>query len=223
MKNDIVTFKGSREGLIVYCQEDADWDGVLECLEERLQGKEGVFFEGASVLIDTGERLLSPEQVSSLWGIFQRNGLTVKSIKMEKRETSVKTKLGTRVEMGIQREDEINKLSTLIVKRNVRSGQDITFAGNIIIFGDVNPGAEITASGYIVVFGELRGTAHAGASGDEDAWVGAISLQPTQLRIANYITRAPDEEPQYPEIAEVWEGSIVVREMRRLANYFISQ
>jgi len=41
--------------------------------------------------------------------------------------------------------------------------------------------------------GKLHGTAHAGAFGDDEAVVCALDLSPTQLRIARYITRSPDE------------------------------
>jgi septum site-determining protein MinC len=72
--------------------------------------------------------------------------------------------------------------------------------------GDVNPGAEIVCSGDILVLGALRGVAHAGAEGKTDAIVFAFRLEPTQLRIAHLISRAPDEklpQPQGPEVARV--------------------
>ena len=62
-----------------------------------------------------------------------------------------------------------------------------------MVLGDVNPGAEIVAGGDIIIFGALRGIAHAGASGNEDSVVVALQLQPTQLRISQYIARAPEK------------------------------
>lgn len=103
---------------------------------------------------------------------------------------------------------------TLLVRRTVRSGQRIFYAGNVVVLGDVNPGAEVTCTGDIVVMGRLRGVAHAGAGGNVGARVMAFRLQPTQLRIAHYISRAPDgvdEEPQWPEVASVNEGVIEIQ------------
>ena len=103
--------------------------------------------------------------------------------------------------------------NTILIKRTVRSGQSIQFDGNVVILGDVNPGAEIIARGNIVVMGALRGVIHAGATGNENATVAAFRLQPTQLRIANHITRAPDGEymaPNYPEIARIKDGVVVI-------------
>jgi septum site-determining protein MinC len=81
----------------------------------------------------------------------------------------------------------------------------------VIVIGDVNPGAEIVAGGHVLVWGRLRGTVHAGATGDEEAIVCALDMSPTQLRIAGYITRSPDERRRHPrpEVAAVRDGQIV--------------
>jgi septum site-determining protein MinC len=54
---------------------------------------------------------------------------------------------------------------------------------------------------------------HAGTSGNEKAVIAAFSLQPTQLRIASIITRAPDGKslkPRCPELAKIKDGVIVI-------------
>ncbi len=113
-------------------------------------------------------------------------------------------------------EQEIEKRSaeikeTIYHEGTLRSGQNIVSEGHLIILGDVNPGAEISAAGNIVVLGQLKGIAHAGAEGDKNATVAALKLIPTQLRIADIITRAPENDGNteyYPEIAKIKEGSI---------------
>ncbi|CEP67055.1 Septum formation inhibitor MinC [Moorella glycerini] len=103
---------------------------------------------------------------------------------------------------------------TFLVCRTVRSGQRFKYPGNVVVMGDVHPGGEIVASGHVIVMGTLRGVVHAGAEGDEKAVVMAFRLQPTQLRIAGYITRAPDDEGQNgtgePEIARVQDEAVVI-------------
>ncbi|HBN97146.1 MAG TPA: septum site-determining protein MinC, partial [Firmicutes bacterium] len=97
------------------------------------------------------------------------------------------------------------------VRRTIRSGQRLHYDGNVVVMGDVNPGAEIVCTGDILVLGSLRGVAHAGVEGKVDATVFAFRLEPTQLRIAHVISRAPDEklpQPSGPEIARVVENSI---------------
>lgn len=109
--------------------------------------------------------------------------------------------------------DQVGEDNTILIKRTMRSGQSVHFDGNVIILGDVNPGAEVIASGNIVVMGSFRGIAHAGAMGNENAIVTAFRLQPTQLRIANHITRAPDGDytpPEQPEIAHIKDGVVMI-------------
>lgn len=108
---------------------------------------------------------------------------------------------------------EIDGENTILLQRTLRSGQSIRYPGNVVIMGDVNPGAEVVAGGNIIVMGNLRGVAHAGATGNEDALVAAFRLNPSQLRIANHFTRAPDgkyPEPQQPEIARIAGGTLVI-------------
>ena len=94
----------------------------------------------------------------------------------------------------------------------LRSGQKLFSEGHLIVHGDVNPGAELKALGNIVVLGTLKGIVHAGAGGDRSASVSAIVLSPTQIRIADVITRAPDEQlsPTNPEIAYIMEDRIYI-------------
>lgn len=111
---------------------------------------------------------------------------------------------------GGTKEEESN---TLLHKRTLRSGQRIDYDGNVVVLGDVNPGAVINCTGDILVFGTLRGVAHAGAQGNAKAVVVAFRLEPTQLRIAQYISRAPDGEtaaPTGPEMALVKDDQIQI-------------
>jgi septum site-determining protein MinC len=109
---------------------------------------------------------------------------------------------------------------------NLRSGQVLRKTESIVIIGDVNPGAHVISGGDIMVWGRLRGIAHAGAEGNRRSVVAAIDFVPTQLRIANLTTIAPEQkqkksrgvglmfwkkEPErHAEIARVIDGRIVV-------------
>jgi septum site-determining protein MinC len=103
--------------------------------------------------------------------------------------------------------------TALVVTKTLRSGQAVRHDGDVILLGDVNPGAEVIAAGHIVVMGALRGLAHAGCTGNRSAFVAAVRLRPTQLRIAGVVGRAPDqEEPAQPvpEVARLRDGMIVI-------------
>ncbi|WP_242968268.1 septum site-determining protein MinC [Sulfobacillus sp. hq2] len=113
-------------------------------------------------------------------------------------------------------EDEARRHPTLLIRKTLRSGQNVRYYGNVVILGDVNPGAEIRAGGDIIVMGWLRGMAHAGADGNDQAMVAAFRLNPTQIRIAHFIGRSPDAEdatlPAFPEFAEVRDGQLIIEQ-----------
>ncbi|MCL4521978.1 MAG: septum site-determining protein MinC [Firmicutes bacterium] len=142
-------------------------------------------------------------------GLPQGSSLGHSGTEMESEPSSHNTQV-----VGDDWEYEALKNPTLMIRRTLRSGQRVHFHGNVVVVGDVNPGAEITAAGDIVVMGWLRGVAHAGAYGNVRSMVSAFRLNPTQLRIAHLIARAPDDVdeqlPEVPEFAEVREGHLVI-------------
>ena len=131
-------------------------------------------------------------------------------------------------EIPVQTEAEVSSISeladiehyltksALAVRKNIRSGQKISYDGTLIIFGDVNAGAELEAAGHILVLGALRGVAHAGCKGDKKAVIYANQLRSVQLRIADLIARAPDGENtkrNIPEIARIIDNYLVIEEV----------
>jgi septum site-determining protein MinC len=104
------------------------------------------------------------------------------------------------------------------VQRTLRSGTVLRFDGDLYVFGDVNPGAQVIATGNITVLGALKGTAHAGAGGDESAFILAFDLRPMQLRIGRLIAIPPDRRSDGtldPEMATVRDGQVVIDAWRR--------
>lgn len=116
--------------------------------------------------------------------------------------------------MAEQWSSTLSNKPTMLVQRSLRSGQNVNFDGNVVVLGDVNPGAEIIASGHILVMGALRGLVHAGATGEDAATVTALTLAPTQLRIASHITRPPDggadDTNKPPETARIRDDAVII-------------
>ena len=98
----------------------------------------------------------------------------------------------------------------LYMEMTIRSGVEIRHPGTVVILGDVNPGGIVVASGDILVWGRLRGVAHAGANGNSECLIMALQMEPTQLRIADAVARAPEKAPTqfHAEVAYVTSGGI---------------
>jgi septum site-determining protein MinC len=214
-----ISFKGTREGLLITLGEGA-WHDILNELAMQLSrpGAQS-FFKGARVILETGQRPIAVTELEELIALFAQHEMTLSSV-MGERQTQeafdqVQASLPAPESLTQGSADGLPADAThaLLIRRTVRSGQVIRHAGTVVVIGDVNPGAEVIAEGDVIVWGKLRGVVHAGASGAENAMVGALILAPTQLRIGGYIARAPDEKraSSWPaEIARVRDGQIIV-------------
>ncbi|MGI6434332.1 MAG: septum site-determining protein MinC [Syntrophomonadaceae bacterium] len=166
--------------------------------------------QGTEICLDIGQRRLTNRELKELELVLLSHGLYLSDMIHHQEDKD-----------AVEDRPLIDKMphyqETLLLCKNVRSGQKMACRGNIVILGDVNPGAEIVAGGNIVVMGCLRGMAHAGALGDENAVISAYRLSPTQLRIANHITRPPDNEvvvAKDPELASIKDGKVVIERLK---------
>ena len=85
----------------------------------------------------------------------------------------------------------------MIIDTPVRAGQRVYAHGcDLIVTAAVNNDAELIADGSIHVYAPLRGRALAGASGDSDARIFALSMAPELVSIAGYYRTFEDGLPR---------------------------
>jgi septum site-determining protein MinC len=190
--SNLIAIKGSKDGLRLQLDEQADWPEVVEAL--RGQFSQGAnFFHGAQIIVDIGERALSDEQLSTLLALMKQHGVRPESLASTARESRNAARAAGLAARPLTRAPEPEERGEAgFIARTVRSGQVLRHHGHITVLGDVNAGGEIIAGGNVIVWGRLRGTVHAGALGDRAAIIGALELAPTQLRIADLIARSPE-------------------------------
>ncbi|MGB9792319.1 MAG: septum site-determining protein MinC, partial [Thermacetogeniaceae bacterium] len=172
------------------------------------------FFQNTSVNVDIGRReALSPEELASLKEILSSRNIQLKNVilnnhRSENRRYAEEKVFPREIEGG-----DGNR--ALMVTKTIRSGQSLYYPGTVVLMGDVHPGGEIAAGENIIIWGSLRGVAHAGRNGNEKAFIIALHLAPSQLRIAHYVACSPgrhSDVPVVPEIAYVVDKRIVVEE-----------
>ena len=93
-----------------------------------------------------------------------------------------------------ERVAEMDSHSGQFYKGNLRSGQVLEVETSVVVIGDVNIGAKVVSKGNIIILGNLKGNAFAGAGGNKNSFVLALGMQPIQIRIADFIARAPDNQ-----------------------------
>jgi septum site-determining protein MinC len=212
-----VQIKGIREGLLITLEE-APWPAQSAALLEHI-GQQLEFLRGGRLILDVGNQVLRPTELSRLRDTLSDQGLTLWAVlsgspvtERTAQDLGMATRLARPKPEGRTHSPEtaLSGEQAVLVRRTLRSGVSLQHHGHVIVIGDVNPGGEIIAGGDVVVWGRLRGVVHAGAEGDEGAVVCALDLSPTQLRIAGQIALAPKRrgKPQ-PEIARLKDGQVV--------------
>ncbi len=205
MEDKGVVIKGSSEGITVYLKEEIELEELKVSLIEVFRRRKN-FFGNAVVEINVGNRDCSQKQLEEIIEIVdEHSNIFLKKICNKKGKVLVDLTRErfnpSKARESLSKDGE--KIGeTLILKKTVRSGQQIKFDGHIVILGDVNPGAEVVAGGDIIVMGTIRGVVHAGTSSDKNASITALRLLPTQMRIADIICRSPDEETSVPDVPE---------------------
>jgi len=199
-KNNSVIFKGGKDGIVIILSEYADFESIEESLREKIRSS-SKFFADATTTITFKGKQLSEGEIESLIEII--NAETDLSISFVDDLTGTFSAAIKDIDEDIDDEaqekqkprsmDEVPTDGAYFHQAGLRNGQAISHSGSVVVLGDVNAGAEIVAVGNVVVFGAIRGMVHAGAAGDETAFVCALSLLPTQLRIADKITYFPKE------------------------------
>lgn len=201
-----VTIKGINDSLVFILSDQCDFEQLIEELRYTIHTSHQQILTGPDIHVEVklGKRLLTDEEEQAIREVFKtKENLIVQSISSD---VPVET-------------DEPDEPQLRVLKGIVRSGQTIIEDRPILYVGDINPGGTIISTGDIFVLGSLRGMAHAGISGDEHAVIAASHLRPTQLRIADVISRPPDEwgiEEAFMEFAYLREGVMEIDTITQL-------
>ena len=188
------------------------WTELSQQLQHRLNGGERFWQPNTTVHLMAVDRLLDQRQLQEIAETLSREQLQLDRVSTCRRQTAVAAATaGYSVEQQSRQEslhqaaqNQAQALAEpLYLQTTVRSGVEIRHPGTIAIVGDVNPGGSVIADGDILVWGRLRGLAHAGAAGNSGCMIMALQMEPTQLRIAEAVARAPANPPSqyYPEVA----------------------
>lgn len=203
-KNDGILIKGNKDGIntTIDMKKFACFDDMLDALIKKLsRGKD--FYKGTTLVLKCDMKDLTDDNLQivkdTLLKEVELKDIVLKDLEKEK-EKEVKVFSG------------VYEGKTKFIRKAVRGGQCIDYHGNIVIIGDINSGAEVKATGNVIVLGRIAGSVYAGSNGNKKAVIAAFSLQPEILKIADAIAMSPEdgEKPQYPELAKIKDGAIIV-------------
>lgn len=194
------------------------WSEIWQQFKVRLSASDRLLVANSGVHLDARDRLLDGRQLQELAETFTSVNLHLESIATSRRQTAIAAVTAGYSVQQTPAHDPLRSLKEttsaladpIYLETTVRSGVEIRHPGTVIILGDVNPGGIIVADGDILIWGRLRGVAHAGAGGNRECLIMALQMEPTQLRIADTVARAPEKSPRqfHAEVAHVANDAI---------------
>ena len=205
---------------------------IWQQLQLLLNASERLQSDNTLVHLIAGNHLLDVRQLQELAKMLGEHQMLLKSVSTSRRQTAIASATaGSSVEqvkvepiLTKQQYNDNFPTDSLYLEMTVRSGIEIRHPGSIIILGDVNPGGIVVADGDILIWGRLRGIAHAGAGGNRQCMIMALQMEPTQLRIANALARAPEKQVTqfYPEVAYIIKETIRITKTTELSRLQLS-
>ncbi|WP_299490044.1 septum site-determining protein MinC [Acaryochloris sp. IP29b_bin.137] len=214
-----------------------EWADLLKEVQKQLEVGQRFWPPNTLVELVTGDRLLDHRQLQQMASALSTVKLHLTRLHTKRRQTAVAAATsGYSIEQQAQilpmaqstiaqfkLDAEEKDAAPLYLQTTLRSGAEIRHPGTVVIMGDLNPGSSVVADGDILVWGRLRGITHAGASGNEKSQIMALQMEPTQLRIADWVARAPESPPDqfYPEVAYIADDGIQIARAADLSKKMI--
>ena len=200
-----VVIKGSKAGMTVILNPDVPFEQLIEDIGKKFRESSRFWGSIQMTLTLEGRTLTPSEEFQIVDAITANSQIDILCI----------------LDTDANRIAKCEKaLTERLMELSSQTGQ--FYEASIVIIGDVCHGARVIAKGNVIVLGVLNGTVHAGAAGG-NAVIVAFDMAPTQLRIADYCTRAEEKGKRLgrgPIIVSVEEDSLVVRQIKKsFLNY----
>lgn len=217
-----IVMKGNKYGITIRFDETTPFVELKALLKEKLVQSSDFFQDARMALAFEGRDLTAREEEEVLDLIERYSKLKIICILDHSENTAKRfaaalalakqqiaaVKMEQNQEKQIRRENRNPKGTDgtesppsqpgQFYRGTLRSGQILESERSIVIVGNVNPGGKVIARGNIVVLGALKGSAFAGCDGKSDAFIAALNMVPTQLRIHELILNPGDRLSEMP-------------------------
>lgn len=176
----LVTIRSSRYGLDIELDPEADFDVLLRTLSDKFKASARFFKDARMALSFSGRTLTRTEEDAVLEIINDNTQIDILCVveQNDKNEPMYRSI----VEHALT---DMDKKEGQFYRGTLGKREILESDSSVVILGDVEPGARVVARGSVVIVGALYGSVRAGAAGDRDAFVVALSMQPKQLCIGD--------------------------------------
>lgn len=175
-----VTIRSSRYGLDIELDPEEDFEVLADILSGKFKDS-ARFFKDAKMALSFSGRVLNRAQEDRILKIISEN-TEIQILCLVEQNDKNELLYRSVVEQTLS---DVYRREGQFYRGTLRKRQILESETSVVILGDVEPGARVIAKGNIIIVGALYGAVHAGASGDRDAFVVALSMQPKQLCIGD--------------------------------------
>ncbi len=176
----LVTIRSCRYGLDIQLSPEPEFPVLADILREKFHDS-ARFFKDAKMALSFSGRILSRTEEEQVLKIISDN-TDIEILCIITHDEKMETMYRSVVEQTLS---DLQKREGQFYRGTLAKRQVLESETSIVILGDVEPGARVIAKGNIVIVGVLYGSAHAGAAGDRNAFIAALSMQPRQLCIGD--------------------------------------
>ncbi len=209
-----VMLKSNASGITLVLDPEISFEQLLEnTIHVFIENKD--FFENSRFAIAfTGRTLTEDEEIKMVLTINEKTNANVIRL------ISNDEMLERQFQLQQQEFDRMISNNTGKFHKGTLKDKDILEADtSIIILGNVEPGAKVVSRGNIIVLGNLSGTVHAGAGGNEEAFIAALVMEPLKMKISD-LTYVSEKKKKFfakrnnmtnqPQVANIQGGRIEV-------------
>jgi septum site-determining protein MinC len=186
LTKEIISIKGTREGLIIVFDPNDEFDEIKKSLRNKMEAANN-FFKGAKFTFGQAVQAISSQQRVEIENICQQYGLVPFP------KVSFLTSEGKNVKSFLKDPLLNNSLAeqAWLVSHPLRSGQEINCPGHLVVIGDVHSGAKVAAAGNVVVMGTCAGTVCAGGKNNYRAVIVALSIDKKSCLVIAGVNNEP--------------------------------
>lgn len=198
----MVDLRMYKSGIVFYIEKYEKLDNLLKEIEEKIKSVDHFFQSGDKIMLKVENYREKISDIPKIIEKLETFGLKVSNILTENYEEN-------QTVLKIKEKNE-NVVETLVLMRNLRSGQKINHTGHIILIGNVHAGSEIIAGGTVVIFGKCFGIVRAGMK-EDNSYILSLSLKSSLVQIGE-TKQILNESFENPVVVYAKNGKIYIED-----------
>lgn len=174
--------KSFPNGISLHLDAEVPFEQLLEEIAYKFSEARNFFGTAAMALSIEDRQVSGPEEIRILDAIRKNSDLNIICIVGKDEATNKKfIKALAHMEKKLSGGDDGQ-----FFKGSLKNKEVLETENSIIVLGDVYPGSAVISAKNIIILGGLYGEAYAGGSGQPDAFVAALEMEPERLKIGDF-------------------------------------